>query len=940
MDRVIPKTAELLELVAGLLRYAALNDAPVSIELVIFAARVLSGARTPYAARCVETALATTLNRIAERQSHNREAPSVYALLTGTPSKAEEETLRSTLAQLERRGLVAPNDGTYIQLTVEGWLESDQGAVAAKVIEAATALFRDKARAGEDPPRLDWEGLRSKAQLDDDRMLLAFSVLTAGLLHTSATRHATSFNMTATVARELWWEATSIAEFTASLHQYQLEISANGGPLSSDERNACELLWTSFLETGEWPSSGRFSVRLHDAGIDFTKLLQRGSVFRLRGSDRDARAYLALPAVALVKRAAPLVSTIVKVCRTLGDYYADDPDRAGDLSARALISRANLDEGALVVALRALEPQGWPFSVSIADDLTKATIAAREEFLGARKLEDARDLLTWIKDIWPAGPPRQARFPVGGMVPDQALDDETDTRHLTGGEEPRFPPPKQEDEPTTMTLRRSLRRLGPFDVLLVTANQIERTAVLRRMRPLSRGKAILKIPWKDQSYYVGLVGQSRVALVMSRIGAGGRDGAGFTIDEAIAECQPRCVISVGVAWGMDTTKLRIGDVLVSNRIIPFDLKRLQAGGNLYRSEQPAPGRLLFNRFRNVSGWRFERPDGVVCRLKEGALLSGDSVVDSVEAKAELHAEFRDAIGGEMEATGVYGATEKNDGEWIVVKAVCDWGDGTKHDEYQPVAAAAAVSLVEAVISTPASLADLKHLGGREGRKGLVFGLAFALAVAISVIVVSALNRSTSAPDAETNAKLLASSEEQRFETAASRPLQQLEFRFHYRAGTWRGTTSSGSTIGVRVWDEGGPRLIALLGDESGAPGFLGPFAKDFTLQAVIGDDRILIVRAIAGKRLPTMREIGRAIVGFAVTDDWFQGLESVEVIADGYRLATSTDGDLPLGLAPLGRWEFGLATAPPGTRWLGWLDPAGILIPLSIRLDPMPPRVK
>lgn len=61
-------------------------------------------------------------------------------------------------------------------------------------------------------------------------------------------------------------------------------------------------------------------------------------------------------------------------------------------------------------------------------------------------------------------------------------------------------------------------------------------------------------------------------------------------------------------------------------------------------------------------------------------------------------------------------------EWIVVKAVCDWADGTKkttRDNYHPLAAAASLSLVKFVISLPNAFSDLglkrPSLGIQESR---------------------------------------------------------------------------------------------------------------------------------------------------------------------------------------------------------------------------------
>ena len=52
----------------------------------------------------------------------------------------------------------------------------------------------------------------------------------------------------------------------------------------------------------------------------------------------------------------------------------------------------------------------------------------------------------------------------------------------------------------------------------------------------------------------------------------------------------------------------------------------------------------------------------------------------------------------MEGAGLAAAAGRVGVPWILVKAICDWGDGQKHGKHQPLAAAAAVSLVHHVLS--------------------------------------------------------------------------------------------------------------------------------------------------------------------------------------------------------------------------------------------------
>ena len=70
----------------------------------------------------------------------------------------------------------------------------------------------------------------------------------------------------------------------------------------------------------------------------------------------------------------------------------------------------------------------------------------------------------------------------------------------------------------------------------------------------------------------------------------------------------------------------------------------------------------------------------------------------------------EAIGGEREGAGLYAVSYKGKVDWILVKAICDWGDGTKQKHHQGFAAAAAVDLLAHVLNQVGALDALSNRG--------------------------------------------------------------------------------------------------------------------------------------------------------------------------------------------------------------------------------------
>jgi nucleoside phosphorylase len=242
-------------------------------------------------------------------------------------------------------------------------------------------------------------------------------------------------------------------------------------------------------------------------------------------------------------------------------------------------------------------------------------------------------------------------------------------------------------------------------VALVVATDTELRQGLRIMQPLSSRGAVMRVVRGANTYYVGRVGFYTCVLVMSDMGSGGQGGSALVTADLISAWKPRFIICAGIAFGVDRARHRVADVLVARLLVPYDLAREGSSKVIWRDAIPPAGPVLVNRFRNAVGWSFERPDGSVCNTHAGKLLSGSKLIDSARFKQGLLRQQPEAIGGEMEGSGVWAAAARTGVEWIVVKGVCDWADGRKHSGHHEMAAASAFSLCESVLSVPGSLDD-------------------------------------------------------------------------------------------------------------------------------------------------------------------------------------------------------------------------------------------
>ena len=237
--------------------------------------------------------------------------------------------------------------------------------------------------------------------------------------------------------------------------------------------------------------------------------------------------------------------------------------------------------------------------------------------------------------------------------------------------------------------------------LFVTATETESKALHKRLLPII-GDKILKCPVGMYTYYVGMLGIYPIIHIQcDDMGAVGKRAAIVTVTDAIQQWQPDGIVMVGIAFGRDQKKQKLGDVLIAKSVRNYELEKKAKEWDEQRSPVPESGNILYNRFAHCE-WDYTIDQNPV-KIHTGELLSGEKLVDNKPFRDELFSKFPNAIGGDMESFGVYSAAANQAiQEWIVVKGICDWAYGKSKDKKrrQENAADAAVDLCYAIFSQP------------------------------------------------------------------------------------------------------------------------------------------------------------------------------------------------------------------------------------------------
>ena len=274
------------------------------------------------------------------------------------------------------------------------------------------------------------------------------------------------------------------------------------------------------------------------------------------------------------------------------------------------------------------------------------------------------------------------------------------------------------DEPVPLPKDKEKEVLEEVTLLLLTVNDNETLAVRSYMKPLDGHKYIYKFTKRVEYpgiinyhaiYYIGKFGVCPAAITVIPPGSEARGGA-ISVP-MIAHQTFRClggIIALGVACGIKE-KVKMCDVLVSTQVVDYGRGRVERNQISPRGPTIEASSYFRKLFCELVQW--PNNDAIKKRLAEskmpnpeikpGVILSGPYVIDDEEFRKMLVSNFaKRAVGLEMEGAYLFEAVQQLPTHVIVVKAVCDFGDGKKNKSFQPTAALLAADFVHKQLSDP------------------------------------------------------------------------------------------------------------------------------------------------------------------------------------------------------------------------------------------------
>jgi len=172
-----------------------------------------------------------------------------------------------------------------------------------------------------------------------------------------------------------------------------------------------------------------------------------------------------------------------------------------------------------------------------------------------------------------------------------------------------------------------------------------------------------------------------VYIVQSQMGATGTGSIMNTMHKVYYNLNPAKVIMGGIAFGSNKDKQKIGDILVSKQVWNYEPSKIKSEETISRGDKVTASSFLIQLFQSSAIDYNENKVGIYF----GLLASGEKLVNSKEFLEMLKSQEVEIIGGEMEAAGLVSVCSDKNIEWLVIKAICDWGY-EKDDSGQQLAA--------------------------------------------------------------------------------------------------------------------------------------------------------------------------------------------------------------------------------------------------------------
>ena len=203
--------------------------------------------------------------------------------------------------------------------------------------------------------------------------------------------------------------------------------------------------------------------------------------------------------------------------------------------------------------------------------------------------------------------------------------------------------------------KKQKRVITDTQVIIVVVNSIEFMATMCYLKPRNSFSQVVKTErrvkvgpdFQTDVLWFGNFGKCPVVVIRVKAGHGQ-----LAISHADKDIFPniKLIVGVGVAAGIRENSVKLGDVLVSDRIHDCALFKKKDGKDIPRGTIKESSSLMLQRLQESFHWSYPctKDEQRFCKIKSGLILSKPVLMDDKEAIKELLEHFgEEAKGYEM-----------------------------------------------------------------------------------------------------------------------------------------------------------------------------------------------------------------------------------------------------------------------------------------------------
>lgn len=221
------------------------------------------------------------------------------------------------------------------------------------------------------------------------------------------------------------------------------------------------------------------------------------------------------------------------------------------------------------------------------------------------------------------------------------------------------------------------------DFAIITALPVERDALLKQFDEYQK---IQNEKVDFRTYYLGCISTTKsnrkysIVLVMLP-GMGNLESLSASHD-ILDIWKPKHILVIGIAGGNEEKGIKIGDIVVSNSILYYELGKYKEHELEFRFKSFNVSPLLYDRIIN-----FKIGDDWCSKVHFGVIASGEKVISQDCFRWELLSKMPQILAFEMESAGVAsGICHKYGDNFIAIRAISDFANQAKNDDSRVSAA--------------------------------------------------------------------------------------------------------------------------------------------------------------------------------------------------------------------------------------------------------------